>query len=283
MTEQLFTQTAGINGLPKVILTPADGARAEIYLHGAHVTSWIPAGGEEQLFLSRTSEFKAGASIRGGVPVIFPQFGDRGPLPKHGFVRKMEWTLKQVASTPTGVTAVLTLSDDAAARAIWPHPFQAEMSIAAGGKHLEMTLSILNTGTGELSFTSSLHTYFRVSDIQSARVTGLGGLPYVDAVGAWTERVQDESELAFQGEVDRVYYNAPSEVELLDAGRRVKVATRGFPDVVVWNPWEKLNSRLPDLEPAGYRRMVCVEAVVTGKPVTLQPGESWKGSQFLTA
>src|SRR5436305_1852990 len=90
---------AGEGGLPKLILVAPDGARAEIYLHGAHVTSWIPAGDGERLFLSASSAFRPGAAIRGGVPVVFPQFSDRGPLPKHGFARTSEWELVDDAAT----------------------------------------------------------------------------------------------------------------------------------------------------------------------------------------
>ena len=68
----------GAGGLPKIVLEAPDGARAELYLHGAHVTAWTPAGaGDERLFLSAASEFRADAAIRGGVPVIFPQFAGR--------------------------------------------------------------------------------------------------------------------------------------------------------------------------------------------------------------
>ncbi|HEX6371728.1 MAG TPA: hypothetical protein VF006_22595, partial [Longimicrobium sp.] len=60
--------------LPKLRLSHASGATAEVYLHGAHVASWVPAGGTEALFVSRAATFAPGKAIRGGVPVIFPQF-----------------------------------------------------------------------------------------------------------------------------------------------------------------------------------------------------------------
>ena len=65
--------TSGNGGLPRVsIATPV--ATAEIYLHGAQVTSWRPAGHEDVIFLSRQSQFEAGKAIRGGIPVCFPWF-----------------------------------------------------------------------------------------------------------------------------------------------------------------------------------------------------------------
>src|SRR5512135_835144 len=83
----------GVNGLPKVVLANPDGSRAEVYVHGAHVTSWRPVGDEERLYLSPASEFRDGVAIRGGVPVVFPQFSNCGPLPKHGFARNVAWDL----------------------------------------------------------------------------------------------------------------------------------------------------------------------------------------------
>ncbi len=73
--------TGGQGGLPRVsIATPV--ASAEIYLHGAQVTSWQPAGQEEVIFLSRQSQFDAGKAIRGGIPVAFPGFVIRWMIPK---------------------------------------------------------------------------------------------------------------------------------------------------------------------------------------------------------
>ena len=81
------------HGLDALELIAPDGARAVVALHGAHVLSWTPAGAPEQLYLSPKSEFTAGQAIRGGVPVCFPQFAARGPLPKHGFARTRPWQL----------------------------------------------------------------------------------------------------------------------------------------------------------------------------------------------
>src|SRR5688572_25010680 len=101
----------GAGGLPKIVVEAPDGARAELYLHGAHVTSWRPAGaGGERLFLSAASEFRTDAAIRGGVPVIFPQFAGRGPLPKHGFARTAEWTLVGVERRERDVRVALRLA-----------------------------------------------------------------------------------------------------------------------------------------------------------------------------
>jgi hypothetical protein len=63
---------------------------------GAQVLSWHAAGAE-RLYLSPTSACDGVTAIRGGVPVCFPQFNQRGSLPKHGFVRNMPWRLSEAS------------------------------------------------------------------------------------------------------------------------------------------------------------------------------------------
>ena len=79
-------------GQPAMHLRAPDGAQATVLLHGAHTVSWIPAGDQERLYLSPLAVAGPGQSVRGGVPVIFPQFNAQGPLPRHGFARDRAWT-----------------------------------------------------------------------------------------------------------------------------------------------------------------------------------------------
>lgn len=270
--------------MPKLVLEAPGGARAELYLHGAHVTSWTPAAaGGERLFLSATSEFRTDAAVRGGVPVIFPQFAGRGPLPKHGFARTAEWTLVGVERGPRDVRATLRLADSAATRAIWPHAFAADLTVTVGGPSLRTALSVANVGTTPFDFTAALHTYLRVADVRRTVIAGLGGARYEDSAAGGAGRVAAEAELLVAGEIDRVYLGVPRELEVRDGGHVTTVGASGFPDVVVWNPGPERGAALADLEPDGWLRMLCVEAAVVGTPVRLGPSERWEGAQTLTA
>ncbi len=128
----LFAIAPGVGDLSKLTLIAPDGTRAEVYLHGAHVTSWVPAGGQERLFLSRASQFRAGAPIRGGVPVVFPQFASLGPLPQHGFARVMPWEFAGAEVAGEHASATFRLCDTEESRRAWPHPFLAELIVAIG-------------------------------------------------------------------------------------------------------------------------------------------------------
>ncbi|GAC1415097.1 MAG: D-hexose-6-phosphate mutarotase [Burkholderiaceae bacterium] len=79
------------DGIIVTRLQSPDGATALIADHGAHLLSWCPAGVTEAIFLSQASRYGAGNAIRGGVPVIFPQFGERGRGKRHGIARIRDW------------------------------------------------------------------------------------------------------------------------------------------------------------------------------------------------
>jgi len=271
--------TPGVGGLPKVILNAPDGGRAEVYLHGAHVTSWTPAGAEECLFLSQTSEFKGGAAIRGGVPVAFPQFSERGTLPKHGLVRTQTWELSRVETGAGFGRAVLRLQDNEFTRQAWPFPFLAEVTVTVGGASLQVELAVTNRGAATFHFTAALHTYFQVSDVEQIAIHGLDGLQFEDHAAGDVLKTQPPGALKIVDEVDRIYYQVPGTVELVDAQRRFLVSAAGFPDAVVWNPGPHKGAALSDLEPGGYRRMVCIEAAAIGHPVELPPGDRWQAAQ----
>jgi glucose-6-phosphate 1-epimerase len=67
----------GNGGLPRVRITGVFG-EGEVYLQGAHVTSWKPTGNDEVLFVSTKSRWQEGQAIRGGIPICFPWFRAKG-------------------------------------------------------------------------------------------------------------------------------------------------------------------------------------------------------------
>lgn len=273
-----------LHGTPALALQAADGARAVVALHGAHVVSWQPAGGHgEQLYLSPRSGFDAGQAIRGGVPVVFPQFSDRGPLPRHGFARTRAWRLLGASAHADGsASAVLGLIDDAQTRAVWPCAFALELQLRLSGQTLDIALQCSNTGVVPWQCATALHTYLRVQDCTLAGVAGLQGHAFWDALDR-QDKTQDEAVLRFPGEVDRVYAGVDGAVDLHDAGddpgRSVQVTHSGFADIVVWNPGPQRCAALTDMPADGYRTMVCIESARIAQPITLAPAQAWTGMQ----
>jgi glucose-6-phosphate 1-epimerase len=269
-------------GQPAVALRSPDGARAVVLLHGAHLVSWVPAGGEEQLYLSPTARYGEGQAVRGGVPVVFPQFAERGPLPKHGLVRTRAWELDEAMARGPHVQAVLRLSSDDRTLQAWPHAFGIELTVSIGGRQIDIELAVQNTGDASFEFTAALHTYLRVGDVLKAQLEGLQGLRYEDKVTGQREQ-QWGDVTAVVGEVDRIYQDAGRPLVLRELGRRLEIQARHLPDVVVWNPGAHKCAELPDMPDDDWRNMLCIEAARIIEPAVLGPGDEWSGMQTLIA
>jgi glucose-6-phosphate 1-epimerase len=264
------------HGVPAVRWESAEGAVAIATLQGAHLVSWIPAGGDEQLFLSERSPFEAGHAIRGGVPIVFPQFGERGPLAHHGFARTSAWRVAR----KEGDRIVFALESSAATLGLWPHAFALELAITLGGDRLAMQFYICNTGAAPFEFNAALHTYLRISDNAGVRLEGLKGTRYVDR-GAASPQLEVRDAVTASEPIDRVYLDTPRETHLIDGKRGLVIAQRGFPDTVVWNPGRERTAGMADMPPEGYRRMLCVEAAAFAHTVLVLPGGEWTGAQTL--
>ncbi|MGL1833722.1 D-hexose-6-phosphate mutarotase [Rhodocyclaceae bacterium SMB388] len=270
-------------GLPAYALTSANGARAVITSLGAQVLSWQPAGGEERLYLSEKAVFDGRTAIRGGVPVCFPQFSGLGKLPKHGLVRTMNWTVRQRRTDDGFAMLVLGLTDDDQTRALWPMMFDAELTVVVDGARLDVELEIENTGHAPFAFTAALHTYIRVREVENARLEGLHGHEFRDATDADRIKRETGDVLIVDREVNRVYHDVARPLLLRDGNRSLGIDAEGFPDVVVWNPWQQNCANIADLPTLGFRNMLCVEAAAARRRVALDAGDAWVGRQSLVA
>jgi len=270
------------NGLPCVTLSHSSGATALVFVYAAHLASWKTSDGEEQLFMSSGTEYGGGKAMRGGVPVCWPQFADRGAYGKHGFARNSDkWYIVRTSTEPFPCV-VLGLDDDEATRAAWPFPFQLRYSVTLDGPdQVSVSMTVLNSGDAPMEFTTALHTYFRVPKVGAITLQGLQGLTYEDSVKARDKFTQEEENLPIVGEVDRVYFNAPAEAYIVDegSGKALKILKMGFADAVVWNIGDARAGGLKDLGKGEWEHYVCYEAATIGTPAKLAPKTSWTAGQ----
>lgn len=247
--------------LPAVHIVAADGARAIVTLFGAHLVSWTTADGAEQLFCSTRSSLDGSRAIRGGVPVIFPQFNERGPIMRHGFARMSSWSM--IDSGDGFAVLALGPADLTPARAAeWPHAFALRLRVAVAAAQLTMTLEVDNPGTSAFDFSAALHTYHRVAEVAAVRI---------DGVQAQTLTV---------GESLDAIYSGVGDISLHDGARTVQSTQTGFTDAVVWNPGRAASASMADMAPEEYRSFVCIEPAVIA-PVTLAAGATWRGQNVL--
>jgi glucose-6-phosphate 1-epimerase len=266
----------GNGGLPKVQITTPE-ASAEIYLHGAQLTSWIPAGATDVIFLSAHSKWTDGTAIRGGVPICFPWFrgkADDQKAPSHGFVRIKSWELESIAREGDSAIVTLSTESDDGTRSWWPHDFRLRHRITVGAQ-LKMELVMTNTGATTSTFEEALHTYHRVGDARAIRIGGLDEVTYLDNTDANHEKTQ-HGDVAFIKQTDNAYLNTTHDLEIVDPElkRSIVIEKENSLTTVVWNPWQEGAAAMSDLGKDEWQVMACAEASnIRDFAVTLKPGE----------
>jgi glucose-6-phosphate 1-epimerase len=80
------------------------------------------------------------------------------------------------------VTVELSLKDDDETKQLWNHSFELLYKVTLTRQNLQTDLSVINTGSDDFDFTSLLHTYFRVEDINNVKIHSFQNLEYFDKV-----------------------------------------------------------------------------------------------------
>jgi glucose-6-phosphate 1-epimerase len=280
-TKLKTTETPGVifaegNGEMAKLEINTAWSRAELYLHGAHLTHFQKTDEPPVLFMSQLCRFQAGTPIRGGIPVIFPWFGPREGEPTHGFARTLKWELREISPSPDGqVTLRLGLPDSPNAALV--SKFTVEYLVTVG-QTLSVELVVANESQEQdFTFENCLHTYFHVGDIGAVSITGLKGADYLDKADGFARKTERAEHLKITQETDRVYPNTPGVVEIHDSKlqRRVRVERTGSLSTVVWNPWVEKAQQMPDFGNEEFKQMVCVEAGNVGEnKITLPAGKT---------
>jgi glucose-6-phosphate 1-epimerase len=268
--------TTGNGGLALVkVQTP--WSAAEIYLHGAHITRFQKNDEPPLIFMSQKSYFAPGKAIRGGVPVIFPWFGNRDGEPSHGFARIAEWQLVKTSATTDGAVTLQFALPGKSGNSTW-NSLRTNFVVTVSDK-LTMELITANESCdGTIEFENCLHTYFHVGDISTVSISGLQGASYLDNSGNGRGELKTDGEpvLYIAGEANRLYLDTSGTVEIRDdhLKRIIRVEKSGSNSTVVWNPWT--TQKLPDdFDPAEYAQMVCVESGnVKQNKISLAPGKT---------
>ncbi|HEY4355027.1 MAG TPA: D-hexose-6-phosphate mutarotase [Acidobacteriaceae bacterium] len=255
---------------------------ATIYLQGAHLTAWQPAGTPPVIFLSRASDFTPGKPLRGGVPVVFPWFAtdskpdriDGHPGPSHGFARLQEWSVNAVHHSGPATNIRLTLGPTDMSRSMGFDHFLLTMDITVGTE-LRLQFTVHNQADAPLKFEEALHAYFQVVDVHEATVSGLEPTPYIDKTDHMTVKPAAGKPITFTGPVDRVYKDTAAPLTIHDGAqsRAIHVIKSNSMSTVVWNP----GKAMPDLGEWDWHEMLCVEtANVDSNARTLKPSGAWQ-------
>ena len=256
---------------------------------GAHILSYQLAGQPPLIWLNDEAVFKTGKSIRAGVPVCWPWFGNFARNPQsvqamrigneapsaHGFVRAMDWELGGIEAEGESLKVEFLLPYPEGGFPGWPHQVDLTLTIRLD-EQLHIQLTSHNRGTDTVNISQALHSYFAVSDVREVHVEGVDGLDFIETLDNW-KTVTQTGDLRFTGETDRIYLDAPPQLSIVDPAweRRIVLTSSGSRTAVIWNPWIDRAAALSDMDNDGWQRMLCIEtANVMGDVVSLKPGAS---------
>lgn len=130
--------------------------------HGGVITSLVL--GEKELL--RAPYISPNGSLRGGMPIMFPNAGELSgglypELPRHGFARNQAW--KKIHSDDKNTFIQELISSDETKK-IFPHDFTLQLAIKFENKNfLTISQMVINTGDSAMPIAMGLHPYFQIS------------------------------------------------------------------------------------------------------------------------
>ncbi len=274
-SRDLYPQAQG-TGLPLLVLD-TQACRAVIALQGAQLLEFTPKEGKPLLWLSPNCDFSPGKALRGGVPICLPWFGvnRRDPSqPKHGFARNRDWLLTQLTQLTDG-RCKISFTLDAPANDSFAHHFSARLTLTLG-KSAHIALSLTNHSTSTMPCSWALHSYHPVASLADVRVQGLAEREYLDNLENLA-RKQQQGNLIFNGEVDRVFHNVECTLAIL-GDPRIHLRHDNCPSVITWNPGAENARKISDIGEGEEQHFICVErGAVLGEEWLLAPKESRSG------
>lgn len=256
----------------RAITHSASGAKCIVHDFGATVVSFQTAAGRECLFVSRDAKKDGSKAVRGGIPLVFPQFGQPDKsMPQHGFLRTNFWKVDESSAfdndTEAGVSYSLELKDVKASRGgKWDensvYDCKCIYTITISAAKMITSLEIQNTGDSAFDFHTLQHTYLLV-DEKSAQdgakcyVKGLEGYDVIDKISE-TEYKSGPEPVTVPDNVDRVY-NPPKGKDVVDVvvgvggGKEIRITGTGIVEgapspvsCVVWNPYVEKAAAMSD-------------------------------------
>lgn len=269
---------------------------AKVLIQGAQLIHFAPKFDNAQnwLWLSEQAKFKKGKSVRGGIPICWPWFGnlEMNPLPvhahihsdlAHGFVRNQGWQIKSIVESELQIELVMSFASNPGTEEIWPYQFELTAHFLFTEKELSVELRSHNLSEKNMPLSQALHSYLPTSDITNTSIAGLDQQPYLETLEEYWPEKKQLGPVTFEQETDRVYLPHSGQehskhyylLELNTPERKYLLENHNSQSCVIWNPWIEKSKRLSDFADDAYQRMFCVETANCAKDfITLKPQQS---------
>lgn len=283
---------------------------AEITDFGAQVLSWTPRGQNPVVWLSPQASFAGDTTVRGGIPICLPWFGNpkfspaapAGAAGNHGFAKTTVWEQVDTASSAAmqvpgeqgndlgtsqmpgnrgkqagaGAEAgykVLTYRLSHAGDKLFPHAFSVQLTIEVG-KTLRLILEAVNTDDHPFTFEAVFHTYLGFSDLRQCELHGLEHAVFLDTLT--DQKASENQPVTFNQSFDRIYDSA-SDLEIYDPAweRKIWLKKSGSKSTIVWTPWDRFIKDFSDIPDQEVYRFAGIEfGNARENALSLQPGQS---------
>lgn len=254
-------------------------AECKISLFGANIVSYRPKNQEQDVFwLADLNKFDNVQAIRGGVPVCWPRFAEEArnnELPRHGFARLSNWTVKNICVDESKMEVELALVPDKK----FNLDVTANLFIKITDK-LEYYLETTNNGDNAFEFSEALHAYFNIGALDDIEIKGLANHQYKNSLDGKTYTQQEN--LKIKDVFDSAFINHTATVEIADSklNRIISIQKSGSNTTVVWNP----NKDLAEMSEGQYKKFVCIEPANQGDFfVRLEPKQKHRISMTIQA
>ena len=234
---------------------------------GAQILSSNFIKGKNIFYKSPINVF--GKTIRGGIPVLFPQFSNNGNLRKHGFVRDIVWELMYEFQDEKQsiIEYDCNINDDDYAE--WPYNTKLSLFYEMAKNVLTIKLIVINTDNKPFEFSGGLHPYFAINSREIITINGLEGCIFKDSFPDIPFCLNSNTL------VERLYETNNS-VKFFNGENWLTLKCAGFDNWMIWNPGEEGAKTIKDLPNDDWTKFICIEPIIS-KPKILEPGELFIG------
>jgi glucose-6-phosphate 1-epimerase len=211
--------------------------------------------------------------LRGGVPIIFPQFGSYGPLKKHGFARDLEWCEVFSYTFASIEQSCYILDINKHSTSNWPFDTKLFLTFElVKNVSLEIKFKVVNCGDKSFTFTGGLHPYFAIKSRKDVIISGIHNIEFID-----TDPFIDTFILDGNTPLERLFLTK-TEISLFNGYRLLNLTVEGFDNWMIWNPGKSGSKNILDLPDEDWDKFICIEPLVCNKPVTLSPMQTFIGN-----
>ena len=136
---------------------------------------------EALFYLSPSNQMLSTKTLRGGVPVLFPQFGNLGSLKKHGFARDIKWKLLTNISSSNGDFIEYETIINSNDFPDWNHDARLNLTATVNKNLFTISFIVTNIGESSFSFTGGLHPYFKIKARGAINIKGIEKCQFIDS------------------------------------------------------------------------------------------------------